>query len=418
MNSKQAVLMGAAVVVLVALGVGVGYRLAASRPTGQDNPSSATHPGVAADSSARPVLYWYDPMKPDQHFDKPGKSPFMDMELVPMYGGESAADNGVRIDPRLTQNIGVRLATVEKGRLARGLEAVGTLTFNERLVTVVQARSAGLVERVYALAPNDVIPAGVPLADLRVPDWYGAQAEYLALRQAGEAVLAAAARVRLLQLGMSDALVAQVEKTGVPKAVVTVTVPQGGVLLELGVREGMTVMPGQTLARINGIGSVWLDTEVPEAQAAGLAVGLPVSATFTAWPGRVFTGRISALLPALERDTRTLRVRTEWPNPDGTLRPGLYARVSLLKPEGPDRLLIPSEAVIATGKRSVVIVAGDAGHFRPAEITPGREGDGKTEVLAGLHQGEQIVVSGQFLIDSEASLKGVLARMEKSGDQK
>ncbi len=418
MNSKQAVLMGAAVVVLVALGVGVGYRLAASRPTGQDNPSSATHPGVAADSSARPVLYWYDPMKPDQHFDKPGKSPFMDMELVPMYGGESAADNGVRIDPRLTQNIGVRLATVEKGRLARGLEAVGTLTFNERLVTVVQARSAGLVERVYALAPNDVIPAGVPLADLRVPDWYGAQAEYLALRQAGEAGLAAAARVRLLQLGMSDALVAQVEKTGVPKAVVTVTVPQGGVLLELGVREGMTVMPGQTLARINGIGSVWLDTEVPEAQAAGLAVGLPVSATFTAWPGRVFTGRISALLPALERDTRTLRVRTEWPNPDGTLRPGLYARVSLLKPEGPDRLLIPSEAVIATGKRSVVIVAGDAGHFRPAEITPGREGDGKTEVLAGLHQGEQIVVSGQFLIDSEASLKGVLARMEKSGDQK
>ena len=418
MNSKQIFLMGAVITVLVALGAAAGYWFAINRPAGHDHPAAMAHTSSAADAADRSVLYWYDPMKPDQHFDKPGKSPFMDMDLVPMYGESGAADNGVRIDPRLLQNTGMRLATVEKGRLARGFEAVGALTFNERLVSVVQARSAGLVERVYALAPNDVIPAGVPLADLRVPDWYGAQAEYLALRQAGEAGLAAAARVRLLQLGMSDALVAQVEKTGVPKAVVTVTVPQGGVLLELGVREGMTVMPGQTLARINGIGSVWLDTEVPEAQAAGLAVGLPVSATFTTWPGRVFTGRISALLPALERDTRTLRVRTEWPNPDGTLRPGLYARVSLLKPEGPDRLLIPSEAVIATGKRSVVIVAGDAGHFRPAEITPGREGDGKTEVLAGLQQGEQVVVSGQFLIDSEASLKGVLARMEKTGDQK
>jgi Cu(I)/Ag(I) efflux system membrane fusion protein len=418
MNSKQAVLMGAAVVVLVALGVGVGYRLTASRPTGQDNPSSATHPGVAADSSARPVLYWYDPMKPDQHFDKPGKSPFMDMELVPMYGGESAADNGVRIDPRLTQNIGVRLATVEKGRLARGLEAVGTLTFNERLVTVVQARTGGLVERVYARAPNDVIPAGAALADLRVPDWYAAQTEYLALRQSGEAALADAARIRLLQLGMTEALVARVEKRGAPQAVVTVTAPQGGVLLELGVREGMTIMLGQTLARINGIGSVWLDAEVPEAQAAGLAVGQPVSATFTIWPGRTFAGRITVLLPALERDTHTLRVRMEWPNPNGTLRPGMYAQVTLQETEGPDKLLIPSEAVIATGKRNVVIVAGDAEHFRPAEVTVGRENGGKTEILAGLQQGEQIVVSGQFLIDSEASLKGALARMEKTGDQK
>lgn len=418
MNSKQAVLMGAAVVVLVALGIGVGYRLAASKSTGQVNPSLVIHPGVAADTSAGPVLYWYDPMKPDQHFDKPGKSPFMDMELMPMYGGESTADNGVRIDPRLTQNIGVRLATVEKGRLARGLETVGTITFNERLVTVVQARTGGLVERVYARAPNDMIPAGAALADLRVPDWYGAQIEYLALQQSGEAALADAARIRLLQLGMTEDLVARVEKSGSAQAVVTVTAPQSGVLLELGVREGMTVMPGQTLARINGIDSVWLDAEVPEAQAAGLAVGQPVSAMFTAWPEHPLTGRISALLPTLERDTRTLRVRMEWLNPNGTLRPGMYARVNLQKTEGPDRLLIPSEAVIATGKRNVVIVAGDAGHFRPAEVTVGRENGGKTEILTGLQQGERVVVSGQFLIDSEASLKGVLARMEKTGDQK
>ncbi len=366
----------------------------------------------------RKILYWYDPMKPEQHFDKPGKSPFMDMDLVPMVDEPRAGDNGVRIDPRLLQNTGVRLATVEKGRLARDLEVVGMLAYDERLVTVVQARTGGLVERVYARAPNDVIPAGAPLADLRVPEWYGAQAEYLSLRRTGETPLTEAARTRLLQLGMSESLVAQVEKSDVPRAVVTVTVPQGGVLLELGVREGMTITPGQTLARINGLGSVWLEAEVPEAQVAGIAVGQPVSATFTAWPGHPRTGRIYALLPALDRDARTLRVRTEWPNPDGRLRPGMYAHVVLQKSAGPERLLIPSEAVIATGERNLVIVAGDAGHFIPTEVTVGRESEGRVEILQGLQQGAQIVASGQFLIDSEASLKGVLARMGQTGERK
>ena len=412
MNPKQMVLMGAAVVALVAVGVGAGYRFAMTRPVAMANKTPV------AEAPGQSVLYWYDPMKPDQHFDKPGKSPFMDMELVPMYGKGNPVDSGVSIDSRLTQNTGVRLATVEKGQLARGLEVVGILAFNDRLVTVIQARTGGLVERVYARAPNDVIPAGAPLADLRVPEWYGAQMEYLSLRQAGDPGLAGAARTRLLQLGMSESLVAQIEKSGEPRAVVTIAAPQGGVLLELDLRAGMTILPGQTLARINGLNSVWLDAEVPQAQAAGLAVGQPVSATFTPWPGRVFAGRIRALLPALEQDARTLQVRTEWSNPEGRLRPGMYAQVHLQKALGPDRVLVPSEAVIATGKRNVVIVAGDEGHFRPAEVTVGHEDGGKTEILAGLQPGEKIVVSGQFLIDSEASLKGVLARMEKSGEQK
>ncbi len=400
MNAKRMGWSALVALMLVVLGAVTGYEFASREPAGPR------------------ILYWYDPMKPDRHFDKPGKSPFMDMDLVPMVDEGSIADNGVRIDPRLLQNTGVRYATVEKGRLARGLDVVGTLVFDERRVAIVQARAGGLVERAYGRAPNDVIPAGAPLVDLRVPDWYGAQAEYLALRGSGEHALAEAARMRLLQLGMNELQVAQVEKSGAPQAVVTMTAPRSGVLLELGVREGMTVMPGQTLARINGIDNVWLEAEVPEAQMAGLFVGQPVSATFTAWPERHWTGRISALLPALERDVRTLRVRTEWANPEGQLRPGMYARVALQKAAGPERLLIPTEAVIATGKRNVVIVAEGAGLFRPAEVTVGREGDGRVEILEGLQQGDQVVVSGQFLIDSEASLKGVLARMEKSGEPK
>ncbi|MHB8354601.1 MAG: efflux RND transporter periplasmic adaptor subunit [Burkholderiales bacterium] len=407
MSAKKIGWLVLGALVLVALGAVTGYKLARHDPAVEQVAPPPEHK----------ILYWYDPMKPETHFDKPGKSPFMDMDLVPMMDEGNTADRGVRIDPRLIQNTGVRLAPVEKGRLARELEVVGTLTFNERLVTVVQARVGGLVERVYGRAPNDVIPAGAPLADLRVPDWYGAQAEYVALRGAGETALAEAARMRLLQLGMSESQVVQVEKNNAPQAVLTVMAPQGGVLLELGVREGMTVIPGQTLARINGIDSVWLESEVPEAQVAGLAVGQPVSAIFTAWPEHRWIGRISALLPVLERDVRTLRVRTEWPNPDGRLRPGMYARVALQKAVASEQLLVPSEAVIATGTRNVVIVAEDAGHFRPAEVTVGHESDGKVEILEGLRQGEQIVVSGQFLIDSEASLKGVLVRMEKTRGQ-
>ncbi len=400
------------------LGAGVGLALlgAIAGYTLVPRTTQAPVANSSASANERHVLYWYDPMKPDQHFDKPGKSPFMDMDLLPMYGEENKTktSTGVRIDPRMLQNTGVRSAPVEKGVLEQSILAVGTLTFNDRLVTVVQARTAGIVEQVHSWAPNDILPAGASLAEVRVPEWYGAQEEYLALRQAGEAGLSAAARMRLLQLGMTQAQVTHLENSGSPEAVVTITTPQGGVLQELGVRSGMTIVPGQTLARLNGLGSVWLDAEVPEAQAGSLTIGQKVHATFTSWPGETFTGQVNALLPVLDRDTRTMRVRIEWPNPQGKLRPGMYARVDVMQTRAIPQLLIPTEAVIATGQRSVVILAGHGGHFTPVQVTTGRESNGKTEILSGLHPGERVVVSGQFMIDSEASLKGVLERMEKA----
>lgn len=400
---------------LTALGTVAGYILAHRNMMPVENRNTPATSKSTSSSEPR-VLYWYDPMRPDQHFDKPGKSPFMDMELVPMYAEEKKdqTDSGVRIDPRLLQNTGVRYAISEKGTLDQDIQVAGTLAFNDRLVTVVQARTAGLVEKVYDLATNDVIPAGAPLADIRVPEWYGAQEEYLALKKSSEVELSHAARERLIQLGMTEEQVSQLEKSGTPRAVLTITSPQSGVLQELGVRSGMTIMLGQTLARINGIGTVWLDAEVPEAMTEGLSVGQQVTANFTSWPGQTFTGRISALLPVLERDTRTLRVRIEWPNPKGLLRPGMFARVDLRRVGMQPHLLVPSDAVISTGQRNVVIVAGQDGHFIPAEVKPGRESRGRTEIISGLKEGERVVVSGQFLIDSEASLKGVLARMENA----
>ena len=360
------------------------------------------------DADGREVLYWYDPMYPQQKFDKPGKSPFMDMDLIPRYadaGGDAAS---VSIDPGVAQNLGMRTALVERSDLAQSVDAVGALAFDGRDVALVQARSGGFVERVYARAPEDVIEKGAPLADLLVPEWGAAQAEYLALRDLREPELLAAARQRLRLAGMPAELIARLEKTGKAQSVWTVTSPIAGVLQALEVREGMTLPAGATLARVNGLDQVWLDVAVPEAQAAGLGAGQPVQARLPAFPGETITGRIQAVLPQADLASRTVRVRVELPNPQRRLRPGMTAEVSLAQ-NAQQALTVPTEAVIRTGKRSLVMLAADNGRYRPVEIRIGRENGERTEVLAGLEEGQRVVASGQFLLDSEASLRGIAA---------
>lgn len=376
----------------------------------------AAAPAPAPASGPKP-LYWYDPMYPAQHFDKPGKSPFMDMQLQPKYAdAPGAAGDGpsVRIDPARAQNLGVRLAKVERGSLPGGVSATGVLDFDERDVAVVQARAGGFVQRVYGRAPGDVVGRGAPLADILVPEWAGAQAEFLAVRRTGDAALTQAARQRLLLLGVPEALVASVERTGRVRNVTTITTPTGGVIKTLSVRNGMTVAAGQTLAEVNGLGAVWLNAAVPEAMAGQVRVGETATATLAAYPGEAFRGRVAAILPQAQADSRTLTVRIELPNPGGRLKPGMFANVQfggLAQPA----LLVPSEAVIRTGRRTLVMLAAPGGRYRPAEIRAGREADGRTEVLAGVSEGEQVVASGQFLLDSEASLAGVTARPVSAG---
>lgn len=373
-----------------------------------------TRPATPATASApaeRKVLYWYDPMVPAQHFDKPGKSPFMDMQLQPKYADEAGtgAATGVRIDPAQAQNLGVRLATVERGVLAGDVSATGTIDFNERDVAIVQARAAGFVQRVYGRAPGDVVSTGSPLADILIPEWAGAQSEFLAVRRTGDDALIRASRQRLQLLGMPAGLIASVEQSGRVRNVATVTTPSGGVIKTLSVRDGMTVAAGQTLAEVNGLDRVWLNAAVPEAQAAQVRVGQTASARLPAYPDQVFTGRVTAILPQAQADTRTLTARVELANPGGRLRPGMFATVEF-GGVAQAALLVPSEAVVRTGRRTLVMVAGPDGHYLPTEVNVGREADGRTEVLAGLAAGERIVASGQFLIDSEASLSGIRAR--------
>lgn len=368
------------------------------------------------------VLYWYDPMKPDQHFDKPGKSPYMDMDLVPKYAEAPANNNestdpkaeqamGVRIDPALTQNLGVRIVPVEQGQLENTLRVTGAVQFNDRQVAVVQTRSAGFVEKAYPHAPGDVIAKGAPLADLLVPEWSAAQTELLATIHIGDASLIQAAKQRLALLGMPQGLIDQVAKTGKVQATTTLRAPISGVISALDVRPGMSLSAGQTLAKINGLDSVWVEAAVPESSADNVHMGSPVKLSFTAFPDQQFTGTVSAILPDVNADSHTIRVRIELANPHGQLRPGMYAQVTLSHGASGAQLLVPEEAVFRTGTRNVVILSVGHGHFQPANVTLGASANGKVAVLSGLTADDKVVASGQFLIDSEASLQGVMARM-------
>ncbi len=396
--STPQVAMAALALVLVA-GAG-GYGLARLG-------SPSADPAAPAKEAGPKILYWHDPMLPAERYPGPGKSS-MGMDLIPKYADESG-EAGVRIDPASLQNLGGRVVIVTRGALPSGLTATGVVDFNQRDVAIVQARAAGFVQRVYNHAPGDLVGAGAPLADMLVPEWGGAQAEYLAVRRTGDAGLTRAARQRLALLGMSDRLIDQIERTGRPQTVVTISTPTGGVIRTLSVRAGMTVMAGQTLAEINGLGTVWVNAAIPEALAGQVRSGSPVSVTLAAFPRETFAGRVSTLLPEAQGETRTLTARIELSNRGGRLKPGMFATVQLGATASP-ALLVPSEAVIRTGKRTLVMLALDGGRYQPAEIRTGREAGGKTEVLAGLAEDEKVVASGQFLIDSEASLAGVAAR--------
>lgn len=376
--------------------------------------SSATGDDKRDPASGRRVLYWHDPMVPGQRFDKPGKSPFMDMQLVPVYADAGGDEGTVNISPRVVQNLGVRTAEVIKGTLAQGLQLVGNVAYDERDVVMIQARSGGFVEKLHVRAPLDPVRKGQPLVEILSPEWVAAQEEYLALRRmqtADAESLRSAARQRMLLLGMSEEAIRLMESTGQVQTRATYYTPVGGVVSELGVREGMTVTTGAPLFRINGLARVWVNAEVPEAQASGLRPGQPVKARASAFGGEIFNGRINALLPQVSQATRTLVARIELPNPGGRLTPGMFVTVDLASAAKRETLLVPSEAVIQTGKRTVVMLALDVGKFQPVDVRMGAEANGQTEITEGLQLGQKVVVSGQFLIDSEASLKGTTTRM-------
>ncbi len=363
-------------------------------------------------ANERKILYYYDPMVPLEHYDDPGALSSMGMKTQPKYADEGGAPGeapGITVNPAAMQNLGVRVVTAQMGSLAATLNVTGSIDFNQRDVAIIQARSGGFVARVYGHAPGDVVSAGAPIADVQLPEWGGAQTEFLSVRRLGRPDLTAAARQRLRLLGMSDGLISSVERSGRTNGTITITSPISGVIQTLDARVGVTLAQGQTLAQVTGLGTVWLNAAVPEAQAGSVRIGQFATTTLAAFPGETFRGRVLAVLPTAQADSRTLTVRIELANRGGRLRPGMFAQVAL-GGTASSALLVPSEAVIRTGTRTLVILATGNGRYQPAEVRAGREGGGQTEILEGLAAGEKVVASGQFLLDSEASLTGIAAR--------
>ncbi|MDZ7925136.1 MAG: efflux RND transporter periplasmic adaptor subunit [Marinagarivorans sp.] len=356
------------------------------------------------------ILYWYDPMVPAQHFDQPGKSPFMDMELVPKYAESTAsgdAQAGVKINAAMVQNLGMRTAKVQRLPISTRLEATGTLQFNERHQAVLQLRAAGFVDKVWPLAMGDVIEQGQPIAQLQIPEWLDAQNELLSQPAKDNRHRLKTLRARLQLLGMPADVIAKIERTRQPETQMTLIAPFSGVITELPIKTGMALASGATLARINGLETLWLTASIPEALAGYLSPN-SLARFYSNNPQEpVLQGELEAILPTINPNNGTLSARIVVNNTAQPRKPGSSGRVELRALSETSGLFVPTEAVIRTGKQAWVMLALANGQFRPVTVTLGQDIDKLTLIVAGLEEGQEVVASGQFLLDSEASLLGL-----------
>lgn len=361
---------------------------------------------MSASSPTKQVLYWYDPMIPDQHFPKAGLSP-MGMEMVPRYADDGGGAAGVRIDPSVRQSLGLRTAPVTRRRLDERIDVPATLAWDLSESVTVSARANGVIGRLYTPAPSTAVVKGQPLATLIAPVWNAALAEHDALRHTRSSdahALADASRQRLVTLGLTGT---DVRTTA---GGVVLVAPRAGTLATVEVREGQRVSAGQTLMTLTGLDPIWVEASVPQASAAQVAPGMPVTVHVDGIAD-TFKGPIDTVIAQLDTDTRTRRVRVVLPNPGGKLAPGMFAHVAIDIPGTAAFPLVPDEALVETGEQSRVIVDDGAGRFHPQEVRTGRSSGGYTEIVDGLQGDERVVVSGQFLLDSEASLSGSLRRL-------
>lgn len=395
---KTTTLTAVAIAVIVA--AGGGYYAGTKRPHQTATPSQPAE---------RKVLYWYDPMVPGQRFDKPGKSPFMDMDLVPRYADEEKAAAGVSISTQQQQNLGMKTARAQVRQLVSPFSAFATVSTDERSVSVVSAPASGVVTKLFVNAPQQQVKAGEPLAQLWIPQWTTAQQEYLAVRQLGDAGLTQAARERLALQFMPEEVIRTLERSGKPQTTMTLRAAQAGYVVKLDVREGAQITATAPLFEVASLDPVWLVIDYPQTQAQSLAVGNKMIATSESWPGEQFHGTVSELLPQMETTTRTLKARVVLENPGQKLKPGMYLTVARAEEsKRPPVLAVPEEAVIHSGGSSRLLIATGDGYFHPVNVETGLTAQGWTEIRSGLKEGDSVVTSGQFLIDSEASLRSVM----------
>jgi Cu(I)/Ag(I) efflux system membrane fusion protein/cobalt-zinc-cadmium efflux system membrane fusion protein len=370
---------------------------------------------AASTPGERKIKYWVAPMDPTFITDKPGKSP-MGMDLVPVYEDEVATGGGsaVSIDPVVVQNMGVRLERVERQSLFRHVRTIGEVEVGEDLVSVVNLRFSGWVEKIHVDRTGDLIEAGQPLFEIYSPDLVASQEEYLlALRSQGpKSELTRSARRKLELFDLDPRDIEAVVRAGQVRRALPIRAPRSGYVLHKNVVEGARIPAGQDLYTIGDLSKVWVKAEVYEHDAPWVEVGQPAQMELTYQKGEVIEGSVAYVYPTLSEVARTLTVRLEFPNPDLRLKPGMFATVYIQFRREDDVLVVPTEAILHSGTREIVFVAVGEGRFEPREITTGLVGDRHTtQVLSGLAAGEVVVTSGQFLIDSESQLQEAIKKM-------
>jgi multidrug efflux pump subunit AcrA (membrane-fusion protein) len=398
-------------------------------------PASAGAPATQA-AADTPTIY-YCPMHPSYRSDRPGDCPICNMKLIPLQpGGEMGDAAGVEghatvtITPQRRQLIGVQSALVERRVATRTIRAAARVEYDERKLSAVSLRVGGWIEELYVQSTGQSVAAGEPLLSLYSPELYEAQRSYLIARSAfadgpaqrsGESSslggeIGASARQRLLLLGLTEEQVRELESQGEAGPLVTFRSRSSGVVTRREAVAGARVEPGTTLYELADLSSVWILADVYETEIPALRTGAEASIELTSLPGAAFSGRIAYIYPSVDETTRTARVRVEADNADGRLKPGMYGTLSIGVDLG-QQLVIDDDAVLDTGMRKLVFVDLGAGRFEPREVTLVHRGGGQAIVSAGLKEGERVITSGNFLVDSESRLRAAISQHAGSGHE-
>jgi multidrug efflux pump subunit AcrA (membrane-fusion protein) len=406
MNSKRLGLLVAAIIAVIGVAVLVYYLVTPRNGAGT----------TAQSSAGKKILYWRDPMDPTMTSDKPGKSP-MGMDMVPVYEGDQ--QGGVKIDPTTLQNIGVRYERAEVRSLKRNVRTSGKVEFDERTLYFVNTKISGWVDRLYVNTMGQRVRKGERLLEIYSPELVSAEEEYIiALKgraadsaRAGSESLLERAHRKLMFWDIPHDQIVRLESTRQVEKTMALVAPAPGVVVEKNVLQGGNVAAGTNLFKIADLSTVWVTADVYEYEVPFVKVGQQATVTLAYDPGKTFHGRVAYVYPTVNPDTRTVRVRLELPNPDGALKPDMFATVEIESPVSVRGVAIPEESVIHSGERNVVVVSRGSGRFESRDVVLGVLAEGYYQVKSGINAGDSVVVSSQFLLDSESNLKAAVQQM-------
>ena len=376
-------------------------------------------------SGQKKIAYYQDPMHPWFTSDKPGTAPDCGMDLVPVYEGDENVE-GIKIDPVTVQNIGVKIETVKKQKLNNVIRTTGKVDYDETKVTTITTKVMGWVEKLFVDFTGKYISKGQPLFEIYSPELVSTQEEYLqAIRylkkvsnssddvKNGAQELVNSAKRRLLYWDISEKDIDDIEKNNAPKKTLTIYSPVNGTVVDKMVFKGQQIMAGMELYKVADLSNVWVMADIYQVDLPWIKLGQKVDLKLSYLPGKTYKGTVTYIYPYLNEETKTIKVRTEVRNTSNyDFKPGMFATVKLVSPISVDAVVVPDQAIIRTGERTIAVMSLGGGYFDPRDVKLGVSSDGLVQVLEGIKEGEKIVISSQFLIDSESNLKAAIQQMK------